>query len=232
MRATGRLLIATAVVLSAVSAAPSLAHHPGERLDELMGSKEKYFQVVDEPAPDFALRTAAGRKVTLPDVSDRIVVLHFIYAGCPDICPLHAERIAEIQEMINQTPMKDRVQFVTITTDPVNDTPEVMRDYGPAHGLKPGNWVFLTTLPDQPEDATRKLAERFGHKFLKTDEGYQTHSIVTHVIDKDGRWAANFHGLKFGPVNLVLYLNGLTNSGSPPKQLSEPGLWQRLRGLF
>lgn len=231
MRLPGYALAALTMVLAAFASAPSLAHHPGENLDELMGSKEKYFQVVDKPAPDFALRTADGRKVTLGDLKDKIVVLHFVYAGCPDVCPLHAERIAEVQDMIGQTPMKDRVRFVTITTDPVNDTPEVMRDYGPAHGLKPRNWTFLTTLPDQPEDATRKLAERFGHKFIKTDEGYQTHSVVTHIVDKGGRWAANFHGLKFEPINLVLYLNGLTNSGAPPKQL-DPSLWERLRDIF
>lgn len=231
-RAAGYALIASAVVLTVFSAAPSLAHHPGEKLDDLMGSKEKYFQIIDKPAPDFTLRDAEGGKVAFADLRGKVVVLHFIYAGCPDVCPLHAERIAEIQEMIGETPMKERVRFVTITTDPVNDTPQVMRDYGPAHGLKPGNWVFATTLPDQSEDATRKLAEQFGHKFIKTDDGYQTHSVVTHIIDKSGRWAANFHGLRFEPINLVLYLNGLTNNGAPPKQPAEPGLWERLRKLF
>src|SRR3546814_4520189 len=101
---------------------------------------------------------------------------------------------SEIQEMVNRTPMKAQVRFVTVTTDPKNDTAEVLRDYGPAHGLDPVNWTFLTTMPDQPEDATRRLAEDYGHKFKKTEEGYQVHGIVTHVIDREGRWRANFHG--------------------------------------
>lgn len=211
---------------------PALADHPGHKLDEVMGGKEKYFQVIDKPAPAFSLQDADGRAVTLDDMRDKIVVLHFVYAGCPDICPLHAERIAEIQEMIAQTPMKTRVQFVTITTDPENDTAEVMKDYGPAHGLERDNWTFLTKRPEQTEDATRKLAESFGHKFIKSESGYQTHSSVTHIIDRGGRWAANFHGLKFKPVNLVLYLNGLshnTNGSEPP---AETSFWQRLRELF
>jgi protein SCO1/2 len=69
--------------------------------------------------------------------------------------------------MVNRTPMRELVQFVTLTTDPEHDTPAVMRDYGSSHGLDPVNWVFLRTTPDQPEDATRKLAERFGHGFTK-----------------------------------------------------------------
>ncbi|MFQ5626283.1 MAG: SCO family protein, partial [Methyloligellaceae bacterium] len=130
------------------------------------------------------------------------------------------------------TPMKDRVQFVTITTDPMNDTPELMRDYGPAHGLKPGNWMFLTKTPNQAEDTTRKLAEQLGHKFIKSGDGYQTHSVVTHLIDRGGRWSANFHGLRFEPVNMVLYINGLINKTHTPAKPDAPSLWDRMKRLF
>jgi protein SCO1/2 len=47
--------------------------------------------------------------------------------------------------MISDTPMKDLVIFVTVTTDPLNDTADAMRGYGTAHGLDPANWLFLTS---------------------------------------------------------------------------------------
>jgi protein SCO1 len=118
--------------------------------------------------------------------------------------------------MVNQTPMKDMVRFVTVTTDPANDTAAVMSDYGPAHGLDPANWSFLTTTPDQPEDETRRLALSYGHKFDKTGNGYQVHGVVTHVIDRDGRWRGNFHGLRFNSTNLVMFINALTDGSSAP----------------
>lgn len=192
-------------------AAPSYAHHPGENLDAVMGSKEKFFQAIDRAAPDFSLRNADDKTVKLSDFQDKIVVLNFVYTSCPDICPLHAEKIAEVQGLINSTPMRDLVQFITVTTDPKNDTVEALKSYGPTHGLEPSNWSFLTTRPNQRNDETRKLAEAYGHKFVKTDNGYQAHGVVTHIIDRGGRWAANFHGLRFAPVNMVLYINGLTN---------------------
>ena len=196
------------VVFATIFAAQAIAHQPGKSLDEIIGRREKFLQVIDRAAPDFTLRTAGDRTVRLADFRGKVVVLHFVYTSCPDICPLHAERIALIQDMISQTPMKDRVQFISVTTDPATDTLDIMRDYGPARGLKATNWTFMTTTSGQTEDTTRKLAKQFGHKFIKTDEGYQTHSVVTHIIDGDGRWAANFHGLRFKPVNLVLYING------------------------
>jgi hypothetical protein len=48
------------------------------------------------------------------------------------------------------------------------------------------------------------------------NDGYQVHGVVTHVIDREGRWQANFHGLKFEPTNLVLYINALVNDPGRP----------------
>lgn len=219
------LALVTATVMSA-------AAHSLKELEIRLGNREKYFQPIDKDAPEFELRDAAGRTVRLAGFHDKVVVLHFIYTNCPDVCPLHAERIAEIQEMINQTPMKEQVQFISVTTDPENDTAEVMRDYGPAHGLDPVNWVFLSSAPGTPEDTTRKLARRYGHKFTKTDEGYQTHGVVTHVIDREGRWRANFHGLKFSPTNLVLFINALVNDAHHGHGNEEQSLWDKIWNLF
>jgi protein SCO1/2 len=134
--------------------------------------------------------------------------------------------------MINQTSMKAMVDFVTIMTDPKRDTGQVLRDYGQVHGLDPVNWVFLTTSPDEPEDTTRKIAEVYGLKFMQGDDGMQMHGIVTDVIDQDGRLRARFHGLKFEPVNLVLFVNALTNRTQKPHGHHEPSFWDRVKGAF
>ncbi|TIO79578.1 MAG: SCO family protein [Mesorhizobium sp.] len=206
--------------------------HSLDDIDAMLKSDERYFQPIDKPVPDFTLRGADGRIVRPADLAGKVVVLHFIYTSCPDVCPLHAEKIAEVQKMVNSTPMKDRVVFVSITTDPRKDTPDVLRAYGPTHGLDPVNWLFLTTAPDQPEDATRKLAEAFGHKFTLTDDGYQMHGIVTHVIDREGRWRANFHGLNFQPVNLVTFVNALTNNVERPHHEQDEGWLAKLKNLL
>jgi|SRR6185437_7584981 len=217
--------------LSVVVVAPVASAHSLKDLETSLGSREQYFQPIDKAAPDFTLWNAAGQAVSLANFRGKVVVLHFIYTNCPDVCPLHAERIAEIQAMINQTPMKSQVEFITITTDPSRDRGEVLSDYGRAHGLDPVNWVFLTTKPDQPEDLTRKLAQQFGHRFDKTEDGYQTHGIVTHVIDKEGRWRANFHGLKFESSNLVIFVNALVNDFEKHPH-PQPSLWDRVKGWF
>ena len=223
----------TAVLIGALTFSLSaLAHHPGADLDKVMGSKEQFFQAIDRPAPPFDLADADGTKVTLSDFADRIVVLNFIFAGCTDVCPLHSALIADVQSKINATPMKDMVQFITVTTDPEIDTADVLKSYGEAHGFDPQNWMFLTRRPGDPEDATRTLSDTYDVKFQPLDDGQQMHGVVTHVIDHDGRFAAKFHGLRFEPLNLVLYINGLTNALSGPSKPKETGWWDSVKGLF
>jgi protein SCO1 len=221
------LTFATAAVLATAARAHSL-----EELQATLLEQEKYFQPVDKPAPGFTLQDADGKVHRLADFRGKVVVLHFIYAGCPDVCPLHADRIAEIQAMVNRTPMKSMVQFISISTDPEHDTSEILRGYGPAHGLSDTNWVFLTTLRDQPTDLTRKLVEAYGHKFMRADNDQLTHGVVTHVIDKGGRWRANFHGLNFASINLVMFVNALTNDVERPHHHKEKGFWDRVREFF
>lgn len=229
MRSIANWLVALAVM--AAAAPPSWAHSLKE-FEAALGNREKFFQRIDKPAPEFALRDADGNIVRLADLRGKVLVLNFIYANCPDVCPLHSERIAEIQAMVNETPMKDQVRFISITTDPTRDTPEVLREYGPTHGLDPVNWVFLTKAPDQPENATRRLAEAYGHKFTKTEDEYQVHGIVTHVIDREGRWRGNFHGLKFQSANLVLFVNALVNDVHPDRGAHKTNFWDRMRDML
>lgn len=227
-----RFTILPALLVALSLATPALAHHPGENLDEVMGDKEQYFQKIDEPAPPFELADADGNPVRLSDFADKIVVLNFIFASCTDVCPLHSQLIADVQSKINITPMKDMVQFITVTTDPDVDTPDVLRGYGEAHGLDPYNWTFLTAWPGDAEGATRALAEAYNIRFDPLGDGQQMHGVVTNVIDRDGRLAAKFHGFRFDPVNLVLYINGLTNAPVRSGKPTETGWWSSIRGLF
>ena len=142
-----RIAILPALLVALSLATPAMAHHPGENLDEVMGDKEQFFQKIDEPAPPFDLADADGSPVRLSDFADKIVVLNFIFARCTDVCPLHSELVADVQSKINVTPMKDMVQFITVTTDPDVDTPDVLRGYGKAHGLDLDNWTVLTAQP-------------------------------------------------------------------------------------
>ena len=204
-------LARTILGLALAAAVPAQASaHSLKELEDQLTAREPYIQVVNRPAPDFALQDADGHMTSLKDLRGRVVVLYFIYASCPDVCPLLSEKIATIQQQINTTPMRDIVEFVAVTTDPERDTPNVLRAYGPAHGLDLVNWRFLTSGVDHPT-VTRELAKVYGLEFTPMGDGTLMHGLVTHVIDKSGNLRARFHGLKFKNISLILYVNALSN---------------------
>ncbi len=189
--------------------APAGAHSLTSVEDQLR-EDERYLQLMNQPAPQFALEDAYGNEVSLDDFKGKVVVLNFVYARCKDECPLHSRFIASVQNQINQTLMREQVQFVSIATDTedAQATAAAMRGYAGIYGLDPANWAFLYR-GSGAEDATLRVAEWYGLKFTPTDDGDQMHGVVTYLIDPNGLLRARYHGLKFNPVNLIIYAGAL-----------------------
>ena len=83
---------------------------------------------------------------------------------------------------------KDLV-LVTITFDPVRDTPDVMAKYAHIWNADVKAWHFLTG----PLAEVQRVCGMFGVAAWQ-DEGVLTHSLHTVVIDRKGRLAANIEG--------------------------------------
>lgn len=194
-------------------------------------SMEQFFQPMDAPAPAFDLHDADGHAVSLADFRGKVVVLNFIYTSCPDICPLESERVAALQRMINPTDLRDRVRFVSVTADPVRDTPDVIKAYGVAHGLDPATWFFLTSGADHP-DATRVLSQRYHSQWREEPDGSLTHAAVFHVIDGEGRWRANFHGLDWKPEHLITFIRALATGDYSVETGWSSWVWHKIKTLF
>jgi protein SCO1 len=104
------------------------------------------------PAPEGRVVGLSGKTEPLSRYTHgAITLLGFIYTTCadPDGCPLAYRVFDALKEAIEETPrLHGKVRFVTLSFDPMRDTPEVMRDYAGSRALQKGNaprWYFLTT---------------------------------------------------------------------------------------
>jgi protein SCO1/2 len=88
----------------------------------------------------------------------KIVVLSFIYTSCRDICPVVTARLSQLEEKLGDAVGRD-VFFVSVSIDPVNDTPEKLKEYANAFSAGP-SWLFLTGKPADMEVIRYKLGER------------------------------------------------------------------------
>ncbi|MBI5014328.1 MAG: SCO family protein [Deltaproteobacteria bacterium] len=93
--------------------------------------------------PDVVLVNQNGEKVRLKRLleSDRPVIVDYIYGTCTTICPVLSAGFSNLQKKLGSG--SQNVRLVSITIDPENDTPKIMKDYLKRYGAKPG-WEFLT----------------------------------------------------------------------------------------
>jgi protein SCO1 len=80
----------------------------------------------------------------------RITVLSLIYTRCSDGrgCPLATHLLKTLKGRIDhERGLSERLRFVSLSFDPDNDTPRVMREYGSLYAPEKAGlpWYFLTT---------------------------------------------------------------------------------------
>ncbi len=73
--------------------------------------------------------------------SDKPIILDFVYGTCTTICPILSVGFAHFQKKLGTDTQS--VRMVSITIDPDNDTPELMKKYLQKYGARPG-WDAFT----------------------------------------------------------------------------------------
>lgn len=99
--------------------------------------------IEDYKVPDVMLLSQEGQEVQLQSYlsSDKPIILDFIYGTCSTICPILSVSFSHFQRKLGEG--KDEVRLVSITIDPDNDTPELMKDHLQKYGALEG-WDAFT----------------------------------------------------------------------------------------
>jgi len=93
---------------------------------------------------DAPLLDASGKRVRLAQevIGARIAVVNFIYTSCTTVCPVSSATFQQLQQKLGPRLGKD-VVLVSITVDPLRDTPQRLREYAGRYEAREG-WVWLT----------------------------------------------------------------------------------------
>ena len=180
-----------AALLTALVAAPALAHHvellpPLQFVPPPPGSYRLHRIM---PAPEGRVLDVHGRAARLSQyLHDRITLLGFIYTTCadPDGCPLAYRVFDALKEAIAATPrLRGQVRFVTLSFDPARDTPEAMRRYAGSRVVESDaglRWYFLTT---RSAKELHPLVEGFGQEVTRSGREL-SHVLKVFLIDRRG----------------------------------------------
>ena len=75
-------------------------------------------------------------------IADRIVVMDFVYTSCTTVCPVISAVFGQVQNKLGDQLGED-VVLVSVSVDPIRDTPQRLKAYAAKHNAQPG-WIWLT----------------------------------------------------------------------------------------
>ncbi len=155
-------------------------------------------------APDFALTTQSGERLSLTDLRGKVLAVTFIYTSCKDTCPVLTAKMATLQRRLGAD-FGPRVRFVSVTVEPEVDTPAVLTAYAKRFDADPAGWSFLTGTGAEISDVVR----RYGAFAKRVKPGDVDHLFLTSLIDTRGMLRVQYLGYRFDPEEMLRDLRSL-----------------------
>ncbi len=143
--------------------------------------------------PPLSLVDQDGQPLTASVFNGRLTVLTFVFTRCPvpDYCPLLSRRFSQIQAALATDGGRTRdVRLLSVTIDPIFDTPPVLKAYAQAVGADPSRWRFAG---GDSAEITR-LARAFS-VYVERNGALLDHTLATVLVDRTGHiveiWRGN-----------------------------------------
>ena len=145
-----------------------------------------------------------GKKISNKDYLGKVYVLEFFFSTCPTICPKMNKNMLTIEQEYYGRP---DFGIASITINPENDTPQVLKEHAKLLGAKHYNWHFLTGKRDYIFNIAKEFKLYAGVN--PEVAGSFEHSGMFALIDKEG----NIRSRKDTYGNPILYYDGLEEAG-------------------
>lgn len=131
------------------------------------------------PAPDFHLTDQFGKPISLSQFRGEPVVLTFLYTHCPDVCPLTAEKLHQVQVELGKDAA--HVMMLAVSIDPTGDTRAAALNFSRTHKLTT-DWHYLIGTHDQLAPVWNAYSI-----YAQPENNKITHTSALYLIDKQGR---------------------------------------------
>ena len=147
---------------------------------------------------------------SLYDLYDnKVTLLNFMYTTCTDIngCPLATAVFHKIQQKVSKDPeLSKKVRLLSLSFDPKNDTPEIMKLYATGTDKQLLDWQFLTSSSADTLDPILKgYQQRIVREYDENgnDIGSISHILRVFLIDREKN-VRNIYSVSFLHPDLLI----------------------------
>jgi protein SCO1/2 len=181
-----RTTIASVIVLAAGLA---VAHTATDGFESYTLESARRLAALNAPAPvpDLALDLAGAGRAGLHGLPGRVLLVDFIYTGCPTYCVALGSVYARLQERLAPEIAAGTVRLLSVSFDPGRDGPAELAAYRARFSRDAAGWDLAR--PARTEDLARALAA-FGVVVIPDGLGGYTHNAAVHVVGPDRRLVA------------------------------------------
>lgn len=132
--------------------------------------------------PEFEFINQNRDTISSEDYLGKAYVVEFFFATCPTICPVMNENLLEVQDAFY-----GNMEFgiASITINPEEDTPRVLKDYAEELGVKHPHWNFLTGDKDEIYKLANQGFNIYAQESENAEGGFE-HSGFFALIDQEG----------------------------------------------
>jgi len=146
-----------------------------------------------------------GRPFSFAPLAGKVLLVNFVYTGCSTVCPLQTRALAEVQAALPPA-VASRVRFVSVSLDPLQDTPAALKAFAKTMRADLARWSFVTGRPtDTARIAQRLSLFRAGPSVTRPDD----HSSSLWAVDAKGRLVQRYAGNPLDPARLERELTAL-----------------------
>lgn len=118
--------------------------------------------------PEWSLVDQNGLAFGKSQLLGKPYIANFFFTSCPTICPKLTGAMKEVYQRFKDK--GDQIHFVSISVDPENDTPTVLKDFMKMSGIDYQNWHSLTgSKADIYEVVVEKMRVHVGDKEILPD---------------------------------------------------------------
>ncbi|MCB9771811.1 MAG: SCO family protein [Candidatus Omnitrophica bacterium] len=134
----------------------------------------------------FELTDSSNQPFGTKQLQGKIWVAHFLFTTCSGMCPITTGKLASLYRSYK---LDKRVEFVSISVNPDNDTSEVLSEFAKKYQADTTQWHFLTGPIEKIQEVSEKILK------VGTVDEPVFHSGYFVLIDRHGQIRGYYDGM-------------------------------------